>query len=178
MNKGRLLTESPRPLEFHKACVRPVVDSSMRGLCTRPYHAHPRGCPNYGRRDTCPPAAPFFFDTFDAKRDIWALWTEFDIGRHREKQRRRHATWSERALVNPRHWQGTVRAFLRRAADEWLTQHACHHPRTRDIKGFEYTTCPEAMGVNLTATMRNVGVHLEWPPRNTTRLIYLAGVRK
>lgn len=172
------VVRSPRPLEFHAVVVKPVVDSSMRGLCIRKYPNHPYGCPNYGQRDTCPPAAPRFKDAFDTEYAIWALWTEFDLGAHREKMWRKHPKWSERQLVNCRHWQGGVRKFLRAEADKWVEKYAAKHPKCRDIQGFLYTECPEAMGVNVTATMQNVGVNLEWPPKETTRLIYLAGVQK
>jgi hypothetical protein len=122
--------------------------------------------------------APLFEDVFDTSQNIWALWAEYDIAYHRERQRERHPGWSERALVNPRHWQGTVRKFLREKAQQLLEIAAGCQPRLRDSQGFFYTTCPEAMGVNVTATMKNVGVRLEWPPKEITRLIYLAGVKK
>jgi hypothetical protein len=38
--------------------------------------------------------------------------------------------------------------------------------------------CPEAMGVNVTATMKNLGVELEWPPKNIVRKVAIIGVRK
>lgn len=167
----------PRPLEFHAAVVRPIVDSSMRGLCTRPYPRRPNGCPHYGRRDRCPPAAPLFKNAFDTGYAIWALWADFDLGHHRERQRLSHPTWSLRQLVNCQHWQGTVRAFLHRKAKAWVEQH-WSKPRTSGRRDFFYTDCPEAMGVNVTATMQNVGVELEWSPKDVTRMIFLAGVRK
>ena len=169
-------------LKFYSEYVTPVVDSGMRGLCTKPYHAHPKGCPNYGQRDTCPPAAPYFKDYFDRDFDIWALHTSYDLAAHRDRMLEKHPHWSERQLVNCRHWQGTVRAFLRRKATVWVEKQrmiavpfsntTCH------TQQWEYTTCPEAMGVNLSATMESAGVILEWPPKNITRMIYLAGVKK
>ena len=38
--------------------------------------------------------------------------------------------------------------------------------------------CPEAMGVNVTATMKNIGVTLEWPPQEVVRKVAIIGVRK
>ena len=37
--------------------------------------------------------------------------------------------------------------------------------------------CPEAMGVNVTETMKNVGIILEWPPETVTYQIVIAGSR-
>lgn len=164
-------------LKFHAACVTPVIDPDMRGLCKKPYHNHPNGCPNYGKRDTCPPRSPQLKDVFDTSGPIWVLWTEFDLGAHREKQRKRHPGWSERQLVNCRHWQGTVRKFLRAECEKWVVRaHTALGPNMANR--LEFTTCPEAMGLNVTATMKGIGVTLEWPPKNTTRMVYLAGIKK
>ena len=40
------------------------------------------------------------------------------------------------------------------------------------------TFCPEAMGVNVTATMKNLGVKLEWPPETVVHKVAIIGVRK
>jgi len=37
---------------------------------------------------------------------------------------------------------------------------------------------PEAMGVNVTETMKRVGIELEWPPVNVAYQIALAGIFK
>lgn len=173
-----MIKTKPKPrLEFCMAIVQPVIDTSMRGLCCKPYHNHPRGCPNYGVRDTCPPKAKMLPEVFDLRRDIWALYAEFDLKAHIRKMQKLQPLWTDHQLRCCLYWQGTVRKFLRKKADEWVERHAYRHPRIRDTQGFLYTTCPEAMGVNVTATMRNAGINLEWPPRITSRMIYLAGVK-
>jgi predicted metal-binding protein len=43
---------------------------------------------------------------------------------------------------------------------------------------YKVTTCPEAMGVNITETMKDAGIILEWPPENVTYQIALAGILK
>jgi hypothetical protein len=163
-------------MKFRSAIVTPVIDMSMRSLCIYPYYKHPKGCPNYGKKEICPPKIGYFQDVFDDKYDIWALWAEFDLATHVKQMRMKHPTWSYRQLSCCLYWQGTVRAFLKQKADEWVEQHAAKHPKVRDIQGFTYTTCPEGMGVNVTATMRNIGVVLEWPPKKIVRKIYLVGV--
>ena len=45
------------------------------------------------------------------------------------------------------------------------------HPGETVIK------CPEAQGVNLTETMKNAGIELEWPPENVAYQIVLVGTR-
>jgi hypothetical protein len=38
--------------------------------------------------------------------------------------------------------------------------------------------CPEALGLNVTATMRMIGIDLEWPPREFTYQVALAGAKR
>lgn len=40
------------------------------------------------------------------------------------------------------------------------------------------TYCPEAMGVNVTATMKNLGVTLEWPPQKVVYKVAIIGTIK
>ena len=43
---------------------------------------------------------------------------------------------------------------------------------------YTVTTCPEAMGVDITSTMKSIGIELEWPPENFTYQIALSGKKK
>lgn len=174
-------------MKFHADIVTPVVDLSMRSLCTQPYPGHPKGCPNYGERDTCPPRQKPFDDVYDTDLAIWALWAEFDLGAHIDKMRKAHPCWTHRQLVCCLYWQGTVRKFLRTESakqirkfnkDDWSTVKWIDSVDAPFTDRVLLTTCPEAMGVNVTATMKTIGVVLEWPPIETTRMVYLVGVRK
>ena len=42
----------------------------------------------------------------------------------------------------------------------------------------EVNRCPEAMGLDVTATMKSIGVVLEWPPRELAVQVALAGTLK
>jgi hypothetical protein len=145
--------------------VSPVVDPSVRGLCRRPYPGHPAGCPNHGRVDRCPPRAPLLRDLLDLSLPTWVVWVTFDLGSHVARMRVSHPGWSERQLRCCLYWQGTARRELRGE----LARFAVECP------GLEGTWCPEALGVDVTATMRKVGVELEWPPRGSATLVALVG---
>lgn len=174
-DKEMLNRRPARPLEFHSAIVKPVADSGMRGLCTKPYPNHPKGCPNYGQRDTCPPQCKLIKDAFDLDCGIWALWAIFDLAAHVTRMRDKQPSWTYRQLSCCLYWQGTVRKALREYVEKWMKEMK-HYPPLADR--LELITCPEAMGVNVTATMQNIGVTLEWPPQETTRMVYLVGVKK
>ena len=143
--------------------VSPVLDPSVRGLCRRPYELHPKGCPNFGQRATCPPAAPLFFSVYDAARPVWAVVNEFDLGAHVERMRAAHPEWSDRQLRCVLYWQGGARAELARKIKAALST----------LPGCRAETCPEAMGVNVTATLAAEGITLEWPPVRIARQVAL-----
>ena len=116
------------------------------------------------------------YDYFDLAKPVWALWAEFDIAAQARKIKKAHPDWSRRQCVNCRYWQGTVRKFLREAATEWMQR--CKTACPDHANQLALISCPEAMGVNVTATMKSIGVKLEWPPIKTSRMVYLVGVTR
>jgi hypothetical protein len=148
------------------AIVNPVIDYSVRGLCAKPYPRHPKGCPNYGQRLTCPPAALKFDWVYDLSRPVVAVWNVFDLEAHVDRMRAKHPGWSWAQLVNCLYWQGTARKQLRGEMPGW------------EGDGRRVETCPEAMGVNVTATMASIGIHLEWPPVTKAVQVALLGYPK
>ena len=163
-------------ISFHQHIVRPVLEPDVRRLCTRPYPNHPKGCPNHGKRPTCPPDAKLFPELIDASYDVWSLWSEFALSHHVKRMKSTHPLWTPRQLVCCLYWQGTVRKYLRNKADDWMNAYKMNHPSIADR--LVLLECPEAMGINVTATMRHIGVHLEWPPKHLTRMVYLMGVAR
>ena len=136
-----------------------------RQLCTKPYPGHRKGCPNFGKRPTCPPGAPLLWQTLDTQRAVFAIWNRFDLAAHVARMLVKHPTWSERQLRNCLYWQGTARKQLREKIDRFLVE----RPRQRVI------LCPEACGVNVHETMAALGVHLDWPPTRCAYQVALAG---
>lgn len=145
--------------------VIPVINYSVRGLCAKPYEGHPKGCPNFRSRETCPPTAPFFGDAFDLSKPVYAITETFNLAAHVLSMKRKHPDWSDRQARCCLYWQGGVRKALNDSVNRFLQ----HHP------GLICTDCPEAMGVDVTATMAAVGVQLEWPPESYVTKIALAG---
>ncbi|MGE5579639.1 MAG: hypothetical protein ACM3WU_06270 [Bacillota bacterium] len=146
--------------------VEPIIQPEVRALCWRPYPGHPRGCPNIGRRETCPPTAPLFSDAFDLSQPVYAILTEFDLGAHVARMKEKHPNWSDAQLRCCLYWQSRARASQKAAVRAFL----CDHP------GYQVTTVPEAMGVNVTETLKAAGIQLEWPPVHLVRQVALAGV--
>lgn len=148
-----------------------VVDYSVRNLCSKPYPNHPKGCPNFGKRPLCPPKCPHIEDVFDVSQDFWVVWIEFDFTAHVCRMSKKHPDWSKRQKECCLYWQGTANKMLRDAlADMKYYLRGTGHWKT--------SFCPEAMGVNVTATMKNLDVVLEWPPKNIVRKVALIGQEK
>lgn len=153
--------------------IKPILQSSVRKLCTKPYHGHPKGCPNFGKRDICPPQAPFLDDFFDLNKKVLAVVVHFNLELHVSKLRAKHPKWSQRQLECCLYWQGTARKKLKKEIEYNLTRSAL-------FDGYELgvTDCPEAMGVDVTATMKAKGIILEWPPKKIVRKIAFIGTVK
>ncbi len=149
------------------AIVKPVIDFSMRSLCRKPYPNHPKGCPNYRRKSICPTEAKIIHDLLNLEKPVHAIFNQFDLGSHVEKMFRRHPEWSQRQLVCCLYWQGKARKQLRKQIEIFLNTPAYY--------GLRIIECPEATGINLTETMKQIGVELEWPPVKWTYQIVLAG---
>lgn len=151
--------------------VKPVVDLSVRALCARPYPNHPKGCPNWNTRPTCPPKARLLGDVLDLARPVFAVWSVFDLGAHRARMAEKHPEWTPRQLDCCLYWQGTARARLRREVSLFLEEN-------KGTAELLVLYCPEACGVNITETMKRLGQHLEWPPKDRTFQVAIAGERR
>lgn len=146
--------------------VRPIIDLSVRGLCVRRYRGHPRGCPNFGKRNICPPKARLFANVIDTSKPVYCVWNKFDLGVHVDRLRGLHPDWSIHQLECCLYWQGKARKQLRNRIAE-VSKRLAFEPVV--------LTCPEACGVNVTATMKGVGVELEWPPKQFAYQVALMG---
>lgn len=153
------------------APVKPIVDLSVRGLCGVPYPGHKKGCPNLNHKPGCPPKAKKIHELIDLDKPIYAVWNCFDLGAHVERMREKHPDWSERQLYCCLWWQSGARKQLKHQLMEAM----------RDLSGLKtedhliLVACPEAAGVNVTATMKSIGIELEWPPHKYAYQIILLG---
>ena len=147
--------------------VDPIFDEGMRHLCFQPYALHPKGCPNYGKRKTCPPQARLYTDAYDMIQPIYAVVNEYNLSEHVDRMRDKHPDWSERQLYCVLYWQGSARKQLKYRIMGCLRDPHCY--------SYQVEVCPEAMGINVTETLYRVGIVLEWPPVLIVRQIALLG---
>ena len=150
-----------------------IIIQPIDSLCLRPYPNHKKGCPNFGKKKGCPPGVLRFDAFYDLSKPVYAIYEVFDFKRHVEWMKERHPKWSKRQLECCLYWQGGVRKRLK-------TRIKIFHGTMLGLKGREYfiTDAPEAMGINVTETMKRVGIELEWPPVNVVYKIAFAGMVK
>jgi len=63
-----------------------------------------------------------------------------------------HPDWTNRALINPRHWQNHLRASMN---NEWENL-------KEEYPNYEMIRNPEGQGVNVEETLKLVGIEMDW----------------
>lgn len=147
--------------------VKIMLDPTVRSLCKRPYTNHSRGCPNFNRKMGCPPRCLTLNELLDLSKPVWAIYNVFQFGLHVRKMKKKHPSWSKRQLECCLYWQPKARKQLKGEIDRFKKL----HPELLIVMN------PEASGVNVTDTMKSIGVELEWPPKTLTYQVILAGTR-
>lgn len=150
-------------------CV-PVYDPTVRKLCTEPYEGHPHGCPNYGHSDRCPPRAPLLCDVYDMGGPFYCIYSTFCLDAHIDRMRVAHPDWSDRQLACVLYWQNTARKRLKREIEIFKEEHS--------ELVWRVETTPEALGCNITQTLKDAGVIISWPATNVVYHVALAGLAK
>lgn len=136
-----------RPLE------KIIYNLKSRGWCKLPYPGHPKGCPNFGKRDICPPKAPLIMDVADPPFLLVAV--KFELKYWAAALKKKHPDWSDKQTRCCLYWQGMVRKVLREKCEQLLHED--------EVVFYN----PEAMGVQVFSTCREVGIYLERNPQNT-----------
>jgi hypothetical protein len=131
-----------------EAAVKP---RGFNSWCRLPYPKHPKGCPNFGMREDCPPNQPYFLDVYKPLIKVASL--KFDLESYLNWRRGNHPGWTDRALRNPRHFQNHLDANLEREIE-----------KLGEDGGFVPVYTAEAMGANMHMTCLRAGIRLEWPP--------------
>ncbi|WP_319525754.1 hypothetical protein [uncultured Desulfosarcina sp.] len=132
--------------------VKRLILSDRAGRwCRLPYPDHPKGCPNYGKTEKCPPKAPAAGDYFDLSRPTWLVHSEFNLASHIARMEKKHPEWTLKQCRCVLYWQPASRRQLKYRIEEALSI----------VNADGSTLIPEAMGVNVYATARLSGLHLE-----------------
>jgi|GEM_PF-904789 len=108
-------------------------DSRIRGLCKVPYNDNPTGCPNFGKKEGCPPL-PYFPETMREDGELFLIYTAFPIGRFIERnvqrgvgsERREYPDYAGKGIAVAR----TIEEALRREHPEWPDEYFPKKPES------------------------------------------------
>lgn len=145
-----------------------VINLKARDWCKLPYHDHPNGCPNYGVSEQCPPKVGIVSDVFDLGKKHWISVAEFNLSEHAEKLKAKHPGWSDKQCRCCLYWQNGVRKTLRKECESFILNKSNHI----------FTLIPEAMGVNVFLTAKNMGIKINWRAFPIIYKIALIGTAK
>ena len=135
--------------------------------CLLPYKNHKNGCPNYGKRKTCPPFAKKFEELVEAP--FYLVTQEFDLEVQKKKMKEKHPNWTENQSKNLLYWQ---KGLIKKLKDEAYEQ--------ANVLGTDFIVLevPEANGVNVFQTCKNVGIILEKNPQKKVIKVMVIGKKK
>jgi len=132
-----------------------VLDPRARGpWCKLPYPGHSRGCPNYGKKKTCPPQSKPFI--YLVRPPFFLVARPFNLWAQATRMKKLHPSWSDRQCRNLLYWQKSIIKKLRDEANVFIKS-----------KGDDFILLevPEANGVNVFKTCENVNILLERDPK-------------
>lgn len=136
-----------------------VFDRRANGQwCKLPYPDHPKGCMNYNKKIGCPPKAKFFLDI--VTNPFFLVTQKFDIAKHAQRMKKLHPNWTNRQARCVLYWQGSLRKKIREEAKEFIDS------QNKDLMILEI---PEANGVDIFKTCKNLGIILD---RNPQKIIW------
>ena len=148
----------------------------VQGFCLKRGGSFSKGCPNFGKKPGCPPQ-PLIDKVLDLSKKVFVIYTDFDICAVATRMRHAHPEWTIKQCYNSRYWQQTARKIHQQDVREFLKKKLVII--SWGLRTTEVIKSPEAHGVNVHELMKNeVGITLEWPPRNITRLISIFGQKK
>lgn len=152
--------------DFWIVKVKPVINYKVIKLCKKAYYNHPDGCPNLEKKKPgCPPTLAFPRQVH-INAPIFAIFNQFNFKEYCDDLRKKRPNWTERQVRSSLWWQSHERNRLERPIRMFLNM----------CPSYLVLRTPEATGVDVTATMKTIGISLEWPPMNYAYQVVLAGL--
>jgi predicted metal-binding protein len=146
----------------------PIINYNVISLCKQPYHNHNKGCPNWNKKIGCPPNTKMFDKIYDMSKPIYVIYNIFNLKEHTNNLKLKYPNWTEYQLKCCLYWQPKARKQLSEEIIKFK----------KEFPNYTIDKCPEAEGIDLTATMKTININLEWPVENYTYQIAIAGILK
>jgi len=163
----RKMQETSLPIEI---VVKPLevirLNPHTSDWCQLPYPNHPKGCPNFNKKPTCPPKAKWIEEL--VKPPYFLVGVKFNLKTHITRMRAKHPKWSEKQLKCLLYWQPHINKKLRQTAERLASQ----------IPNSTVLYTPEANGVHIFKTCETIGITLERNPKNYVWKIAIIGKKR
>ncbi|MHA2337493.1 MAG: hypothetical protein ACXACX_09325 [Candidatus Hodarchaeales archaeon] len=143
-----------------------VIDYRTRSWCKLKYPDHPKGCPNFGKKEICPPQSPLFEQVVKPPYTLVAV--KFNLEKHAKEMKKRHPNWSDKQARCVLYWQGKLDKKLREVSEKVASK----------ITNSKIVYKPESYGVHVFETCRKLGFILERNPQKILWKITIIGIEK
>lgn len=92
-----------------------IFDKNVRDWCKIPYAGHPNGCPNYGKKSTCPPKSKYMEKIKSKYKFFYLIYVTFDFKNYKEYRKdnfgdKEPTERQEKCLI---YWQNSTNKALR-----------------------------------------------------------------
>lgn len=175
-------------MPFLKIKVEDIIfDPKVQTYCVSPSFK----CPNYGHSWTCPPEAPYMKDAVSKFQSFYLIYDEINLNEYIKKKKLENPNLREEKIRNQAYTDSAFKNNLENEIDKFLGNHHedyeerlilwagfCRTCYNNVDKGCTYDSgkpcryphkqkyAMEAVGVNVTDTVKNLSVNIEWPPVN------------
>ncbi len=163
-----------------------IFDPKVQTYCVSPnFH-----CPSYGHSWTCPPVAPYLEEGVSHYHKFFLIYIQFDLKSYIEGKKK-YPRRSEESIRNRFFMKNLLGDKLEKEVFQFLNGHQdllgekfilwdgfCRICFNKKDKGCNYDSgipcrypnkkrySMEAVGIDVTSTVKNLNLAIEWPPIN------------
>jgi predicted metal-binding protein len=162
-----------------------VFDPKVQIYCVKPSFR----CPSYGHSWACPPEAPYLEQEVSQFEQFYLIFVKYNLRSYIEKEKEMHPKRNEKSIRNAFFMKNLLRDNLEQEIKSFfiglqnpyeekliLWDGFCRLCFNEKDKGCTYDTgdpcrypdkkrySMEAVGIDVTQTVKNLNFNLEWPP--------------
>ncbi|MFW9941430.1 MAG: DUF2284 domain-containing protein [Candidatus Thorarchaeota archaeon] len=164
-----------------------IFDPKVQTYCINPNFR----CPNYGHSWACPPEAPYLKEFVSKFKEFFLIYYELNLNTYLKEEKDKNEDLSEESIKNELYTAGFLRNKLEKEIYMSLEENQgkykekfilwdgyCRVCSNKEDKGCTYDSgkpcrypnkkrySMEAVGIDVTTTVNNLKLNIEWPPIN------------
>lgn len=164
-----------------------IFDPKVQTYCVNPNFK----CPSYGHSWTCPPEAPYLEEEVSNYQKFFLVYVKFSVIEYIQDIKAKHPKRSEKTIKNAFFMKNLLRDKLEREIFNFIEKYQssfekrlilwdgfCRVCYNENDKGCTYDSgdpcrypekkrySMEAVGIDVTQTVKNLNLNIEWPPND------------